>query len=146
MRLDGLDVPVKLRVIDSLFAPLAKWSMLLTGNYRCLTPDDARPIREAVYSDIALSRDIYAYVDALVQRLGADPVDQVPFEKYARASESLLKPSSVARAVVSGAPAIERVDKLVQLIGGSLGMENATINGIVAIVEARLAENQSQAI
>jgi NAD(P)-dependent dehydrogenase (short-subunit alcohol dehydrogenase family) len=38
VRLDGLDVPVKLKVFDSLFVPLAKWSMLLTGNYRCITP------------------------------------------------------------------------------------------------------------
>src|SRR5689334_1397518 len=35
--LDGHDVPVKLKAYDSLFAPLAKWSMLLTGNYRCIT-------------------------------------------------------------------------------------------------------------
>src|SRR6185437_14050186 len=34
--LDGNDVPVKLRVYESVFAPLAKWSMLLTGNYRCI--------------------------------------------------------------------------------------------------------------
>jgi hypothetical protein len=34
VRLDGLDVPVKLKAFDSLFVPLAKWSMLLTGNYR----------------------------------------------------------------------------------------------------------------
>jgi Ketopantoate reductase PanE/ApbA len=32
VRLDGQDVPVKLRVFESLFVPLAKWSMLLTGN------------------------------------------------------------------------------------------------------------------
>ena len=31
VRLDGQDVPVKLKVFDSLFVPLAKWSMLLTG-------------------------------------------------------------------------------------------------------------------
>src|SRR3546814_4942382 len=41
VRLEGpegpCDVPVKLRVHDSLFVPLAKWSMLLTGNYRCIT-------------------------------------------------------------------------------------------------------------
>ena len=37
VRLDGQDVPVKLKVFDSLFVPLAKWSMLLTGNYRCIT-------------------------------------------------------------------------------------------------------------
>src|SRR3546814_3093326 len=49
LRLDGpegpCDVPVKLRVHDSLFVPLAKWSMLLTGNYRCITAGAPRPIR-----------------------------------------------------------------------------------------------------
>ena len=30
--LDGQDGPVKLKVFDSMFVPLAKWSMLLTGN------------------------------------------------------------------------------------------------------------------
>src|SRR6187455_2647123 len=50
--LDGHDVPVKLKVFDSLFVPLAKWSMLLTGNYRCITQYEPRSIREAVHSDI----------------------------------------------------------------------------------------------
>src|SRR3546814_1103179 len=52
LRLDGpegpCDVPVKLRVHDSLFVPLAKWSMLLTGNYRCITagaPRDRKSTR-----------------------------------------------------------------------------------------------------
>src|SRR3546814_3634867 len=89
--------PVKLRVHDSLFVPLAKWSMLLTGNYRCITAGAPRPIREAVHADLDRSRAIYAHVDALARRLGADAADQVPFEKYARAAERLLKPSSAAR-------------------------------------------------
>jgi hypothetical protein len=146
VRLDGpngpCEVPVKLRVFDSLFVPLAKWSMLLTGNYRCITAGAPRPIREAVHGDLATSRAIYAHVDALARRLGAEAADQVPFEKYARAAESLLKPSSAARAVASGAPAIERVDRLVQLIGRSLGLEHPEIDRVVATVDARLAENQ----
>ncbi len=48
VRLDGKEVPVKLRIHDSLFVPLAKWSMLLTGNYRCVQRDGARSIRDAV--------------------------------------------------------------------------------------------------
>ncbi len=146
VRIDGpngpCDVPVKLRVFDSLFVPLAKWSMLLTGNYRCITLGDPRPIREAVHSDLELSRSIYAHVDAIARKLGADPADQVPFEKYAKAAENLLKPSSAARAVAAGAPAIERVDMLVQLIGKSLGMDNPAIDEVVATVDAKLAENQ----
>src|ERR1700760_2674858 len=31
-----IELPVKLRVYDSIFVPLAKWSMLLAGNYRCV--------------------------------------------------------------------------------------------------------------
>ncbi|MPZ09488.1 MAG: hypothetical protein GEU89_04660 [Kiloniellaceae bacterium] len=142
VRLDGQDVPVKLRVFDSLFVPLAKWSMLLTGNYRCVTRGEPRPIREAVHSDLEQSRAIYAHVDAIAQRLGADRADGVPFEKYARAAEHLLKPSSAARALAAGAPAIERVDRLVQLIGRTLGMAHPAIDEVVATVDARLAENQ----
>ncbi|HMA13253.1 MAG: ketopantoate reductase family protein [Bacteroidota bacterium] len=136
------DVPVKLRVFESLFVPLAKWSMLLTGNYRCITAGAPRPIRAAVHDDLETSRAIYAHVDAIARRLGADPADQVPFEKYARAAESLLKPSSAARAVAAGAPAIERVDRLVQLIGRAIGMPHPEIDKVVATVDARLAENQ----
>jgi hypothetical protein len=140
--LDGKDVPVKLRVHESLFVPLAKWSMLLTGNYRCITRGDAVAIRDAVHGDLETSRAIYAHVDAIARRLGADPADQVPFEKYATAAEGLLRPSSAARAVMAGAPVIERVDKLVQLIGRSLGMEHAAIDETVATVEAALAGNR----
>jgi hypothetical protein len=78
-----------------------------------------------VHGDINLSQSIYEHVDAVAQRLGADPGDQVPFEKYARAAESLLKPSSAARAVASGAPFIERVALLVKLISHQLGVPNA---------------------
>lgn len=141
VRLDDLDVPVKLRVYDSLFVPLAKWSMLLTGNYRCITGGEPLSIRDAVHGDLNRSKAIYDYVDGLAQSLGADPADAVPFEKYAKAAESLLKPSSAARAVAAGAPFIERVDMLVQLIGQGLGMPNSEIDVTVATVEARLTGN-----
>ena len=37
---DGpIELPVKLRVHESLFVPLAKWSMLLAGNYRSVDVD-----------------------------------------------------------------------------------------------------------
>ena len=139
--LDGKDVPVKLRVHDSLFVPLAKWSMLLTGNYRCVLEGGNRPIRDAVHSDLELSRAIYGYVDDLARHLGADAADQVPFEKYAKAAESLLKPSSAARAIASGAPVIERVDRLIQLIGQATGRPNAEVDKTVAIVDGELVNN-----
>ncbi|WP_020180179.1 acetyl-CoA carboxylase [Methylopila sp. M107] len=141
VKLDGQDVPVKLKVFDSLFVPLAKWSMLLTGNYRCITPTEPQSIRDAVHGDIALSQSIYEHVDAVARRLGADPKDQVPFEKYAKAAESLLKPSSAARAVAGGAPFIERVDLLVKLISHEIGLPNPEIDRTVETVDKKLNES-----
>jgi len=142
VRLDGHDVPVKLRIHDSLFVPLAKWSMLLTGNYRCVLKGGNQSIREAVHTDIAASRDIYEHVVGVVQELGANAEDMVPFEKYAKAAENLLKPSSVARAIASGAPLIERVDILVHRIGTSLNRKNDAIENVVATVDAELEPNK----
>ena len=138
--LDGQDVPVKLKVFDSPFVPLAKWSMLLTGNYRCITLNEPQSIRDAVHGDLKLSKSIYEHVDAVARRLGADEKDQVPFEKYAKAAESLLKPSSAARAVAAGAPFIERVDLLVKLISHQLGAPNVEIDRTVQTVDQKLNE------
>ncbi|MBR1126124.1 hypothetical protein JQ628_31695 [Bradyrhizobium lablabi] len=140
VKLDGQDVPVKLKVFSSLFVPLAKWSMLLTGNYRCITPHEPQSIRDAVHGDLKQSQAIYDHVDGIARQLGADPQDQVPFEKYAKAAQSLLKPSSAARAVASGAPFIERVDLLVKLISHQLGTPNAEIDRTVDIVDQKLNE------
>ena len=137
---DGKDVPVKLRVHDSLFVPMAKWSMLLTGNYRCVLADDVQSIHDAVHGDLEEARELYAWVDELARKLGADAADQVPFEKYANAALSLLKPSSAARAIASGADRIERVDRLVRTIGNNLGMHNAAVDKGVKNVDARLAK------
>jgi len=127
-------------VFDSLFVPLAKWSMLLTGNYRCITRHEPQSIRDAVHGDLKLSQSIYDHVDAVARRLGAEAADQVPFEKYAKAAQSLLKPSSAARAVAGGAPFIERVDLLVKLIGDQLGVPSAEIDRTVQIVDQKLNE------
>ncbi|MEY8830159.1 ketopantoate reductase family protein [Sedimentitalea sp. XS_ASV28] len=144
-RIDGKDVPVKLRAFDSLFVPFAKWAMLATGNYRCIQPGDPIAIRDAVHGDLDKSRAIYGAVNDLVVGLGAEPEDMVPFEKYARAAEGLLKPSSAARAIAAGAPAIERVDKLILLITQSLGQNNADLAATVELVDRKLAENQQKA-
>src|ERR1700676_189620 len=95
---DGpIDLPVKLKVHDSIFVPLAKWAMLLTGNYRCVQKDGARSIKDAVHSDIEASRAVYNWVCELCIKLGASPNDLVPFEKYAAAANDLVRPSSAAR-------------------------------------------------
>ncbi|MEQ8665179.1 MAG: 2-dehydropantoate 2-reductase N-terminal domain-containing protein [Rhodospirillales bacterium] len=145
VRLDDHDVPVKLRVHDSVFVPLAKWSMLMTGNYRCVTATGSRPIRDAVHGDLDASASIYHDVDAIARKMGAEADDQVPFEKYAKAAEGLLKPSSAARAIDSGATSIERVDKVVQLIGRAVGITNADIDRTVDTVDKRLVANAAEA-
>jgi len=145
IRLDGDDVPVKLRVHDSLFVPFAKWPMLLTGNYRCVTAGEPVSIREAVQSELALSCEIYLMVEAIVVRLGGSAENLVTFDKYVAATEKLVAPSSVARAIASGATAVERVDKLVQLIGRRNGITHPTIDRIVAVVDAALARTRVSA-
>jgi hypothetical protein len=142
VRLDGRDVPVKLRVHDSPFVPFAKWPMLMTGNYRCITGGTPIAMREAVVGDIATAREVYDCVAAIVRALGAAAGDLVPFEKYAAAAEQLTAPSSAARAIAAGAPAIERVDRLIASIGRRLGITHPAIETTVAVVDAALARNR----
>ncbi len=144
IRVDGKEVPVKLRVFDSLYVPFAKWAMLLTGNYRCVMRNGVRPIREAVLGDVETAKSIYATVTQMVVQLGAEPDSQVPFEKYAKAAEGLLKPSSAARAIDSGSEQIERVDLLVSLIADQLGIIAPAVHETVNTVNARLAENRRE--
>jgi len=143
---DGpLELPVKLKVHDSIFVPLAKWAMLLTGNYRCVTPDAARSIKDAVHSNLEESRAVYNFVMDVCVKLGANRDDLVPFEKYAAAASSLVRPSSAARALFNGAPNIERTDRLVQMIAAQKGMRNKTVDETVATVDARVAINRKAA-
>jgi hypothetical protein len=140
-----IELPVKLRVHDSIFVPLAKWAMLLTGNYRCVTQDGAIDIKDAVHRDVETSRAVYNWVCGVCERLGASPNDLVPFEKYAAAANDLVRPSSAARALNNGAPNIERTDRLVQLIAAQYGMRNEVVDRTVALVDARLAANRKAA-
>ncbi|MEO1142496.1 MAG: hypothetical protein AAFW66_09155, partial [Pseudomonadota bacterium] len=123
--------------------PMAKWSMLLTGNYRCVLPEGVQAIRDAVHSDLELSQKIYGWVDDIAKNLGASDDDLVPFESYAKAAENLLKPSSVARAVDAGTKQIERVDRLVQKIGQGINMQMDSVDEVVACVDQRLAQNST---
>ena len=140
-----IELPVKLRLSDSIFVPLAKWSMLLAGNYRCITEDGMRTAQEAVHSNLAESKSVYDFVFDLCVKLGADPKDLVPFEKYAAAAESLTRPASAARALQNGVPYIERADKLVQLVARQKGMSHPVIDQIVALVDRRLQANRDKA-
>ena len=140
-----IELPVKLKVHDSVFVPLAKWSMLMAGNYRCIQKDGMRSIKETVHTDIEVSRSVYNWVVKLCVSLGAAEKELVPFEKYANAALSLASPSSAARSLFAGAPNIERVDRLVKTIAAQKGMHLAVIDEVVALVDARLEANRKKA-
>ena len=140
---EALELPVKLKVFDSLFVPLAKWSMLLTGNYRCIQVDGMRPIKDAVLDDLTQSKEIYEWVVKLCEKMGASADDLVPFDKYAAAANGLAKPSSAARALTAGATHIERVDMIVRTFAAQLGMQNANVDQTVNVVNGWLAKNRA---
>jgi hypothetical protein len=137
------ELPVKVKVHDSLYVPLAKWSMLMTGNYRCVQRDSMIPIKEAVHSNIENSREIYQWTATVCEELGANPADLVPFDKYANAAKGLSQPSSAAKALANGSAAIERVDKLVQLLAAQKRMSRPDVDTIVGNVEWYLEKNAS---
>ena len=137
-----LELPVKLKLHESPFVPMAKWPMLIAGNYRCIRSEEIISIRDAVHGNSDRSREIYNWVASLCVRLGARTDDLVPFEKYAGAAESLAKPSSAARALFEGAQHIERVDRLVHSIATRLGAQSTPLAEIMRLVDERLAMNR----
>jgi len=139
---DQVELPVKVKVHESLYVPLAKWSMLMTGNYRCVHKDGMIAIRDAVHTDIDKSTEIYEWTAKLCIELGADSTDMVPFDKYANAAKGLSQPSSAAKALDRGVTAIERVDRLVNLLAEQKGMEHPEVSTIVQTVDWYLDKNQ----
>ena len=104
---DGeVELPVKLKVHESVFVPLAKWSMLLTGNYRCVQEDDMRSIKDSVHDNLDTSRAVYEWVSEVCRAIVAALDAQVPFDKYVNATARLSKPSSDSRALLACAPNI----------------------------------------
>ena len=139
---ERIELPVKLRFHDSVFVPLAKWAMLMAGNYRCITEDGMQTAQQAVHRDLAASRSIYDFVVNVCIELGASHEQLVPFDKYAAAAASLSRPASAARALNNGAVNIERADKLVQLAARQKGMAHPALDAIVALVDRRLDVNR----
>jgi len=140
------ELPVKVKVHDSLYVPLAKWSMLMTGNYRCVQKDGMIAIKDAVHTDLQASEDTYNWTAELCQKLGADAKDLVPFEKYANAAKGLSQPSSAAKALANGKVAIERVDKLVQKLAAQKNMSHPLVDETVENVQWYLDRNSSDEV
>jgi len=137
-----IELPVKLKVHNSIYVPLAKWAMLVAGNYRCVQQNQMRTIKEAVHGNIAETTKIYEWVVDLCVSLGGATSDFVSFEKYANAAHSLVSPSSAARALDSGAIAIERVDKLVQAIALQNDRRLDSLDITVSLVNGWLEKNR----
>jgi len=134
---------VRLRPHASTLVPLAKWPMLITGNFRCMTDGDPRSIGEAVSRSEPESREIYNWVLQVCRAVGAEEPTLVPFDRYLTAAVGLSLPSSLARGLQAGATAVERVDILIQTLAAKHGMANPAIDRIVADVNARLKHNRS---
>lgn len=131
-RQDGETMSARFIAHSSLHVPLSKWPMLLTGNCRCLQPDvSIIPIAAAVNTDKAASEQAYQWTLDLVRRLGAKSDELVPFKHYSVVSRRLIAPSSFARAAAAGVPAIERIDKMIQLAGRSFGLSFPELDRIV---------------
>ena len=145
VRLDGVPVKVRFKVDGSLYAPFAKWPMLIAGNCRCLNPDGSlRPISAAVHDDVVESERIYEWTLDLVRAIGAADKDLVPFRHYAAVAKRLSAPSSFARAVANGSPLVERVDKMIQLVGQEKGQELRELDQLVDMADALVCANTSQ--
>jgi hypothetical protein len=84
-------------------------------------------------------------VEAIVLRLGGSAENLVAFDKYLAATEKLGAPSSVARAIAGGATAVERVDKLVQIIGRHYGITHPMIDRTVGSIDAAIARTKVSA-
>jgi hypothetical protein len=133
--------PVALLASSSLFVPLAKWPMLITGNCRCVLATGVRTIAEAVLTDLDASAAIYAQVRHLTLHLGAREQDMVKFEHYADSAARLVRPSSLARAIEAGVPNVERVDRLIGQLLELHGLPRDLVEPVVAQIDERLAQN-----
>jgi hypothetical protein len=134
-----IELPVKLKVYDSIFVPLAKWAMLLAGNYRCVTKDGMRTAQGAVYSD---TRPAFGLHRAdLVVKLGAKPEDLVPFENTPRRRKaSSVRPrgarAAERRAQTSSAPTSGSAHRQAE------GAQPSVIDATVALVGCEARANR----
>lgn len=134
--------PVAMIAHRSISIPLSKWPMLIAGNCRCIDEDGVRSIARSVLKDVTLSRAIYEQVNGLVLRLGLPRMHMISFENYLHAAEHLDHPSSLARALATGAKTVERIDLLVLNLMRLYDLGSAEIETIVTTIQSRLDVNR----
>ena len=140
-----IELPVKLKVHDSIFVPLAKWAMLLTGNYRCVQKDAARSIKDAVHTrHRGVARGLQLGARALHQarRIARRPraVREIRRRRARPGAAVLGRARAVRRRAQhrTGGPAGAE-------IAAQKGMRNPVVDETVALVDARLAVNRKAA-
>ncbi len=139
---DGAFAPARIVAHGSLAIPLSKWPMLIAGNCRCLNADGSIvPISAAVRDNPEASLRIYEAVTQVILAAGASKDDVVPFASYAAAARQLTLPSSLARALASGARAVERIDLMVLLTARALGLPAAQIAQVSATIQKQIDRN-----
>lgn len=135
--------PVKLKIQSDSHVGLSKLPMLITGNYRCVLDQGVRSIQQAVHDDLQRSRAVYETVCDVLVAQGSPREALVPFEKYAAAAQSLTAPASAAKAIERGAVAIERVDRLVDIMAQQHGRPSELLSDIALCVDRRLEQNKA---
>lgn len=143
----GKRAPIQIVRTNSVYAPLAKWPMLVTGNCRCVR-DGRAPISiyEAVNTDLNASRTLYnGVVVALIGR-GVPASCLVDFDHYVKATQTLTRPSSLALAIERGTTKVERIDRLVCNLLTEAPNSKIALNQILTIrdlIDQRLNSNIS---
>ena len=133
-----LRIPVYLNIIKTKFIIMAKWPMLICGNYRCVKNDKIISIYEAVNENKESSEKIYNDVVKLCLKLGAQEKTMVPFEHYFKRTKQLDAPSSIARAIDNKKNNIERFDKLLEIISLENGVKIKNLDIIIKTIDDRL--------
>jgi len=108
-------IPLKIKVYDSLFVPLNKLPMLMTGNYRCFDGKKYYSIKKVLNENIILSKKIYDLVVNCLVLAGAEKKNFFSFYTYLKSSKTLNQISSIAMNI-RRKKNIERADILVQQI------------------------------
>ena len=141
-----IELPVKLKIYDSIFVPLAKWAMLLAGNYRCITKDGMRTAQEAVNSNPEESRSVYNFVVDLCVKLGAKPRRSGAVREICRRRAKPLRARPRRRARCKMArPISSAPTSWCSSSRRQKGKSNAAIDAQVALVDARLEANRKKA-
>ena len=133
-----LKLPIYFNVFNNPLISLAKWPMLITGNYRCIKKDRILSIKDAIAEDLEYSKKIYNSVLEFSINLGANQKDLIIFEKYLKRSSLLDAPSSVARAISNRNKDIERFDLLLNEISEQKNYEVIGLSEIIETINNRI--------